>query len=68
MIAPEGWLALDTEYYENNTPLTKGMFDAGFMTVIEVATLAMIEHGDMTAEQTLEDIKIIDDCYWAKVI
>lgn len=69
LIAPEGWTALDTEYYENNTGLTKQLLkDTAITTIMEVSAAALIEHGDMTPEQTIEEIKVIDDNFWVKLV
>ena len=69
LIAPEGWTALDTEYYENNTELTKQFLEfTNPTTVMEIATAALIAHGDMKEGQTLEDIEVIDGQYWVKLV
>ena len=69
MIAPEGWLALDTSFYENNTELTKSWItNVNSTSLYEVATRTLIEHGDMREDQILQDIRIINDEFWAKIV
>ena len=68
LIAPAGWTALDTEYYTNNTEMTiEWVTNVNYTTLMEVATNKLIEHGDMLDTQTLEEIRIIDNTYWAKI-
>ena len=69
LIAPEGWSALDTEYYENNTELTKPFLEnTNSTTIMEVATYTLIANGVMTESKTLEEIKVIDGQYWVKIV
>lgn len=69
LIAPEGWTALDTEYYENNTELTKPFLEnTNSTTIMEVATYTLIAKGDITEGQILEDIRVIDGQYWVKIV
>lgn len=68
MVAPEGWVELDTEYYENNTELTKPLLEYGNTTsILEIATKAMIEHSDLKESQTLAEIRLIDGNFWVLI-
>ena len=68
MIAPEGWVVLSVDY-ENQALITPNMFSQlPLHEVITIATAAMLERGDMRADQTLEDIRIINSEFWAKLI
>ena len=68
MVAPDGWIALDTEYYENNTGLTKPLLEYGNTTsILEIATKAMIEHGDLKDSQILVEIRLIDGNFWVLI-
>lgn len=69
MVAPDGWVALDTEWYENNTELTQSWVNqTNITTVMEVSTATLIEHGDMMESQTIEEIKYIADKLWVKIV
>ena len=65
MIAPQGWVLLDTEYYQNNTDLSKGWINnVNITSLLEVATSALLAHGDITEAQTIIDIRYINDELW----
>lgn len=68
LIAPEGYALLDS-YYLNSTDLNVGTFtNTAHHIVIEIATALMIERGDMTPEQTIDDIQLINDEIWVKLV
>jgi hypothetical protein len=68
MIAPEGYSMLD-RHYINSTELNTGLFaNAHIYTVIEIATALMLERGDMTPEQTIADIQLVNDELWVKLV
>ena len=69
LIAPVGWTALDTDYYVSNTEMTvEWVTNVNYTTLVEVATSKLIEHGDMSDTQTLEEIRVIDNTYWVKIV
>lgn len=68
MVAPEGWTLLSPDY-ANQGLITENMFSQiSVHEIIEIATAAMLERGDMTAEQTIEDIRVINSEFWVKLI
>jgi len=68
MIAPNGYMLLDS-YYLNSTDLNTGtMVNASHTTIVEIATTLMLERGDMTPEQTIDDIQLINDELWVKLV
>jgi hypothetical protein len=68
MIAPEGWMVLSVDY-ENQALITPNMFSQiSTHEIIDIATVAMIERGDMLVEQTIEDIRLINSEFWVKLI
>ena len=69
LIAPAGWTALATDYYVSNTEMTvEWVTNVNYTTLMEVATNKLIEHGDMSDTQTLEEIRVIDNTYWVKIV
>ena len=68
MVAPEGWTLLSPDY-ANQGIITEIMFSQiSTHEIIEIATIVMIERGDMTSDQTIEDIRVINSEFWAKLI
>ncbi len=68
MIAPEGWVLLSPDY-ANQGIITDNMFSQiSTHEIAEIATAAMIERGDMTTTQTIEDIRVINSEFWVKII
>jgi hypothetical protein len=56
-------------HYINSTELNTGLFaNAHIYTVIDIATALMLERGDMTPEQTLADIQLVNDEIWVKLV
>ena len=68
MIAPEGWIVLSVDYENQGLISMSDITGVPLSTTIEVATIAMLGRGDMTPEQTIEDIRRINDEYWVKLV
>lgn len=67
LIAPEGWTQIDTFYYENNTDLTKQYIrDAAPSSVLECAERVMRDHGELSADKFLAELRVINDEFWAR--
>ena len=68
MIAPEGWTLLSMDYVNQGFISESNLMGASMVTNIEVLTAAMLDRGEITPEQTIEDIKLIDDSPWVRIV